>query len=482
MSYPDKYEVVIGLEVHAQLSTESKLFCGDSTAYGAEPNHNISVITLAHPGTLPKLNEKALELAAKMGIACHCEISREMFFDRKNYFYPDLPKGYQITQDRTPICKGGYVPVKLENGEIHHIQLTKIHLEEDAGKSIHTEDAKDSLIDYNRAGMPLIEIVTEPVIHSSAEAARFLYEVRRLVRYLGVSDGNMEEGSFRCDANISLRLKGQKELGCKVEIKNLNSFKNVQRAIDFEIGRQSSMLDNQKEIIQETRNFDPQTGKTSGMRKKETLTDYRYFPDPDLSPVHLSEEWLNTIKADIEHIPWDMERELVEKYGLPEYDAGVICEDRQMTLYFSEVVNHTDNFKAVSNWIMGPVKGYLNDNKREITEFPLSAEKLAGLVRLVDDGGLSFSAASKHLFGPLVLNPEKDVKLLAEELDLIHDHDTLALEQIVSDVLSSHPKEAEQLRNGKKKLVGMFMGELMKRTKGKLNPKEAKELLMKELS
>ena len=341
----EKYTAVIGLEVHAQLLTKSKIFVGDAAVFGGEPNTSISVISLAHPGTLPKLNKKAVEFAIKMGLACHCEISRLNIFDRKNYFYPDLPKGYQLTQDRTPICKGGYITVNTKAGAID-LQLNRIHLEEDAGKSIHFPHESDTLVDLNRAGVPLIEIVTEPCLRTSEEAYALMMEIRKLVRYLEICDGNMEEGSLRCDANVSVMLKDAKEYGRKVEVKNMNSFRNVQRAIDHEIERQILEIEKGNTILSETRTFDANSGKTFGMRTKEELNDYRYFPDPDLSPMKVSDEWLENIRATMPALP----RELFEKYiavfGLPEYDAQVLTESREVALYFEAICGHTMNFKG----------------------------------------------------------------------------------------------------------------------------------------
>jgi aspartyl-tRNA(Asn)/glutamyl-tRNA(Gln) amidotransferase subunit B len=331
----DRYDLVIGLEVHAQLSTESKLFCGDSTAFGAEPNTQISEVSLGYPGTLPVLNKKALEFAISMGLACSCKISQTTFFDRKNYFYPDLPKGYQTTQDNAPICVGGEVPVRPKGQPNRVVRLNRIHLEEDAGKSIHEDGGKETLVDLNRAGVPLIEIVTEPEMHSSEEAYAFLYEIRKLVRYLGICDGNMEEGSLRCDANISVKPKGSTVLGSKVEIKNMNSLRFVQKAIEFEWLRQTQMLENGKIIVSETRQFNPQNGETSSLRSKETLNDYRYFPDPDLSPVLVSDEWLKEIRKSLPTLPETYYEKFTSKLGLPEQDAIFLTENKETAVCFS---------------------------------------------------------------------------------------------------------------------------------------------------
>lgn len=397
MDIAKKYKAVIGLEVHAQLLTASKIFTSDSSEFGAAPNTQVSVITLAHPGTLPKLNKRALEFAIRMGIACHSEISRLTIFDRKNYFYPDLPKGYQITQDRTPICKGGFVTISSKDGLEQNIQLTKIHLEDDAGKSIHSPTEVDTLLDFNRAGVPLIEIVTEPCMHSSEEAYAFMTEVRKLVRYLEICDGNMEEGSLRCDANVSVMLQGAKEFGKKVEVKNMNSIRNVQRAIDHEIDRQIAKLEKGEDVVSETRTFDAATGQTHSMRTKEELNDYRYFPDPDLSPVIVSEEWLSKIKAAMPALPRELHDKLVSQFGLSVYDAQVLTDSKDIALYFEELCKHTQNFKGAANWIMGPVKSHLNELTLAVKDFPIPIQTLAELIHLIDSNTVSFSVASQRI-------------------------------------------------------------------------------------
>lgn len=477
----DKYTVVIGLEVHAQLLTQSKIFAPDSTQYGNLPNTNVSVITLAHPGTLPKLNKKAVEYAIRMGLACKSEISRVNIFDRKNYFYPDLPKGYQITQDKTPICVGGEVTINTPDGVEKNIGLFKIHLEEDAGKSIHLAEETDTLVDFNRAGVPLIEVVTKPDIRSSDEAYAFLTEVRRLVRYLDICDGNMEEGSLRCDANISLMLYDAEEYGKKVEVKNMNSIRNVQRAIEFEITRQIEILERGEKVVSETRTFDAVAGTTASMRTKEELNDYRYFPDPDLSPMHVSEEWLNDIKATMPSLPRELYNKYVQEYQLPVYDALVLTDNKSIALYFEDLAQETDNFKAASNWVMGPIKSYLNEMALQMEEFPLSTDKIARLIALVDEGKLSFAGASQKLFPAMLKNPEMDPLKLAEQLDLIQESKASSIEPVIDEVLKSLPGKVKEYKNGKKGLVGMFMGEVMKKTKGKADPKLANKLLRTKL-
>lgn len=345
MNANDTYEIVIGLEVHAQLLTQSKLFCGDSIAFGAAPNTHVSPVTLAHPGSLPKMNKEAIKHAIKMGLACHCNIEQKNYFARKNYFYPDLPKGYQISQHTTPICKNGFVKIKTAEGE-KHIRLNRIHMEEDAGKSLHDVDDKNTAIDYNRAGTPLIEIVTEPDIRSSEEAFAYVSELRKLVRYLNVCDGNMEEGSLRCDANISVRKKGDEKLGTKVEVKNLNSIRNIKRAIDFEAQRLIKKIETGEPIKQQTRSFDANNGTTFAIRDKEDAEDYRYFPDPDLTPFDLQDDFINEIKNSIPALPAQRMASYISQYQLPEYDAQVLTDEKDFSDYFEQIIAHTKNYKA----------------------------------------------------------------------------------------------------------------------------------------
>ncbi|HET9430624.1 MAG TPA: Asp-tRNA(Asn)/Glu-tRNA(Gln) amidotransferase subunit GatB, partial [Chitinophagaceae bacterium] len=365
-----EYEIVIGLEVHAQLQTRSKLFCGDSIDFGAPPNTHVSPVTLAHPGTLPVMNRKAIEYAIRMGIACHSSIMKDNYFARKNYFYPDLPKGYQVSQHTTPICKGGYL--SIITGEVERdIQLNRIHLEEDAGKSIHDADDEFTYVDFNRAGTPLIEIVTEPDLRSSEEAFAYVTEIRKLVRYLGICDGNMEQGSLRCDANISVRKKGETQLGTKVEVKNLNSIRNIKRAIDFEAKRLVDLLENGETIIQQTRSFDASNGSTFATREKEDADDYRYFPEPDLAPFSLTEEFIEEIKKSIPLLQKERVRKYKSDFQLSEYDARQLTEDRGFSDYFEQVTQYNSNYKAVANWMLGPVRSWLNENEKELAEFPI---------------------------------------------------------------------------------------------------------------
>jgi aspartyl-tRNA(Asn)/glutamyl-tRNA(Gln) amidotransferase subunit B len=476
----DKYEVVIGLEVHAQLQTESKIFAADATAFGAAPNTHISPITLGHPGTLPKLNKKAVEYAIRLGLAVGSEISDYQHFDRKNYFYPDLPKGYQITQDKTPICMGGGVKVKLSTGE-KIVRFHHIHLEEDAGKSLHLEGSSDSLLDYNRAGTPLVEMVTEPEIKSAEEAAQFVTEVRKLVRYLQICDGNMEEGSLRCDVNVSVMLVGSKVFGTKVEIKNMNSIRFIQKAIEYEIVRQIEAVESNEKIIQETRNFDPATGRTSGMREKESMNDYRYFAEPDLPPLHISEEWLQSVKSQMPALPWELFEKFTQHYKLSEYDAGVLTDTREIAEYFESTVSFTNNYKAASNWIMGSVKSFLNENNLEISGFGISPERLAQLIQLVDDGKVSNSVASQQIFPEMLSDLTKTPLQIAENKNLIQQSNTDTLQTLIDEVLANNEPKVKEYKNGKKGLLAMFMGEVMKKSKGSADPKVTTVLLQKSL-
>lgn len=476
-----KYEIVIGLEVHAQLSTQSKIFNADSTEFGNLPNTNVCVHTLAHPGTLPRLNKKVVEYAMKMGLATNCEISRFQYFDRKQYFYPDLPKGYQTTQDKTPICRKGYVEIKLKDTEPKRIGLTKIHMEEDAGKSMHLDGGTESLVDLNRAGTPLIEIVTEPDIRNADEAYAFLTEIRKLVRYLEICDGNMEEGSMRCDVNISLRPFGQKEYGKKVEVKNLNSFSNVRKAIELEYDRQSAMLDKGVEIISETRTFNTIDMQTYSLRTKEDLNDYRYFPEPDLQPLTISEQWLADVQKSMPALPHELHKKFTEKYGLPEYDASVLTDAKEIALFFDDLCQKTKFYKTASNWMMGPVKSYLNELSLHIANYPVSTEKLAGMIELVESNKVSNSIATQRIYPEMLKQPQKSALQLAEEMNLLQDSSDDFIKPMVEEVLSRFPDKVQEYKAGKKGLLGMFVGEVMKAAKGKADPKKTNEIVAKML-
>jgi len=481
MSHPkDKYTVVIGLEIHAQLSTKSKIYTRDSTTFGSDPNTNISVITLAHPGTLPYLNKKVIDYAIRMGLACGSEITRNIIFCRKNYFYPDLPKGYQLTQDRTPICVGGHVGIRTKNG-VKKVKLNRIHVEEDAGKSIHLDGETDTLVDLNRAGVALVEIVTEPDLRSADDAALTMSEVRKLVRYLEISDGNMEEGSIRCDANVSIMPKGSDKYGAKVELKNMNSIKQIKNAIEHEVDRQVRLIESGKKVISETRTYDPATGASTGMREKEELNDYRYFPEPDLSPVSVTDKWLDEVRSQMPVLPEQWWNKFTAEYGLPEYDTGVLTESKEIAEFFDEICQHTQNYKAASNWVMGPIKSLLNDNKINIKEFSLRPEQVAELISLIDKGKVSYTSASQQLFTEWLTNPKLRALDVAEKLNLIQESDSNSLSNVIEEVVGMFPDKVKEYNKGKKGLIGMFMGEVMKATKGKADPKIANQILRKKL-
>lgn len=475
------YEIIVGLEVHAQLQTQTKLFCGDSSAFGAEPNTHVSPITLAHPGTLLKMNRKAVEYAIKMGLACNSQVSQYNYFARKNYFYPDLPKGYQVSQHTTPICTGGYISIAGKNGE-KKIRLNRIHMEEDAGKSIHDLDPENSCIDFNRAGTALIEIVTEPDIRSSEEAFAYLTEVRKLVRYLDICDGNMEEGSLRCDANISVRKKGDTKLGTRVEIKNLNSIRNVKRAIDHEARRLVELLEKGETIIQQTRSFDAATGTSFSTREKEDADDYRYFPEPDLAPFYLTDDFIATIRAKIPVLQQQRILQYMTVFQLSEYDARVITEERSFADYFERLVETHSAYKAAANWMLGPVKNWLNEKAAEISAFPLAPEQLAALIKLVEGGQLSFSAASTKVFMGLLKEPAKDPASLAAELNVLQQSEASSIEPLIEKVLEKYADKVLEYRKGKKGLLALFVGEVMKQSKGKADPKKTNELLLQKLN
>ena len=476
-----KYEAVIGLEVHTQLLTKSKLFCGDSAEFGAAPNTNISPVSLAHPGTLPKMNKKVIEYAIKLGIALHCDIERNNYFARKNYFYPDLPKGYQISQHTTPICKNGFVTITIDSAE-RNIKLNRIHIEEDAGKSLHDADENYTCIDLNRAGVPLLEIVSEPDMHSADEAFAYITEIRKLVRYLDVCDGNMEEGSLRCDANISIRLRGEKKLGTKVEVKNLNSIRNVKKAIEHEIERLIKLSENNKEIIQQTRSFDAETGTTFSLRTKEEANDYRYFAEPDLTPFFITDEMMETVKQTIPALPKELELHYQKEFGLSAYDAKVLCEDRSASDLFNSILQHTNNYKAAANWLLGPVKSYLNENNIEINNFPLAAKTIAELIKLIDEGKINFSIASSKIFTALLQQPDKTPLKIVTELNLLQESNDDTVTLWIDEVLQKMPEKVTEYKKGKKSLIGLFAGEVKKISKGKADMQVVNKLLTEKLN
>ena len=473
----DKYEAVIGLEIHAQLQTKTKAYSSDKNEYGATPNTNVSVVTLGHPGTLPMYNKTAINFAVKMGLACDSKITQDMIFARKNYFYPDLPKGYQITQDETPICTGGKILIKTEDGQDKEVALTRIHLEEDAGKSIHDLDPYNTLIDLNRAGVPLIEIVSEPEIKSSVEAYNYVTEVRRLVRYLEICDGNMEEGSLRCDANVSVMLKGANEFGNRTEVKNMNSMRNVQKAIEFEIKRQIDLIEQGATILTETRSFNAANGSTVSMRSKEAANDYRYFPEPDLQPIQVTQEYVEGVKKQMPPLPHFLFKKYTQEYGLSEYDANVLTDDKSIALYFEEVTKNTTNFKSASNWVTVTVKSYLNEKAIEINEFPVSPKQVAEIIDLIDAGKISNSIASQKIFPMLIESPSKTAIQIAEENNLIQNSNADEITELIEKALAKFPDKVEEYKAGKKGLLGLFMGEVMKLSQGKADPKMASKNL-----
>jgi aspartyl-tRNA(Asn)/glutamyl-tRNA(Gln) amidotransferase subunit B len=475
-----KYELVVGLEVHAQLITASKAYSSDPNAYGDHPNTNVSALTLGHPGTLPVANKKVVELAVRMGLATDCTIAPWMHYARKNYFYPDLPKGYQITQDHTPICTKGHVIIPVEGGE-KRIGITRIHMEEDAGKSIHDVDPFNTLVDLNRAGVPLIEIVSEPDIRSGQEAYDYLVEIRRLVRYLDICDGNMEEGSLRCDANISLRPIGSEKFGTRCEVKNMNSFRNVMRAIEYEAQRQSEILDAGGVIHMETRTFDAGKGSTVGMRSKELAHDYRYFPEPDLQPITVSEAAKEAIRKEMPPLPRELRAKYTQQLGLSDYDAGILTDDKATALYYEAVIAGTNNYKGAANWVMGDVRSWMNERGLPMEQFPITAERLAGLVQLIDAGKVSHTIASQKLFPLMLEHASATAEELAVKHDLVQRTNEDEITAIMQQAMAQYPDKVEAYRNGNKGLLGLFMGEVMKGTKGKADPKRANEVVRRLL-
>lgn len=474
----NKYEAVIGLEVHAQLLTDSKLFCGCSTKFGNAPNTNVCPVCLGHPGVLPVLNKKVVEFTTLMGLATNCTINERSIFARKNYFYPDLPKGYQISQYEEPICEHGFVNITLPENSYRRIGLTRIHMEEDAGKSIHDQGSETS-IDVNRCGVPLMEIVSEPDIRTSQEASLYLQKIRQIVQYLGICDGNMEEGSLRCDANISVRLVGETKLGTKTEVKNMNSFRNVERAINFEIDRQIEIIEDGGRIVQQTLLWDPDKGEVRSMRSKEEAHDYRYFPEPDLLPVVVNEAWKNEIAKNLPELPETRKQRLTEKYNLPEYDAEILTQSRSLADYYEEVITVTDDYKSASNWVMGDVLKVLNEEKLDIRDFSLSPQNLGQLINLIKNGIISGKIA-KEVF-PEMIQGNKNPEDIVKSKNLVQISDTTEIERMIESILDSRPKEVQEYVEGKEKVFGFFIGQIMKESKGKANPKIVNEILRAKL-
>lgn len=477
MSIYDKYEAVIGLEIHAQLSTKSKAYTSDSTEFGNLPNTNVSPISLGHPGTLPRINKRNIEYAVKLGIAVNADIREHNEFARKNYFYADLPKGYQITQDTTPICNNGYITLFPNTKREKKINITRIHLEEDAGKSIHDQDPFNTLIDLNRAGVSLVEIVSEPEIKSAEEAYEYVSQVRKLVRYLEICDGNMEEGSLRCDANVSVMLKGSKKFGERTETKNMNSITNVKRAIEHEIKRQIDVIESGGVINMETRSFNAINGTTFTLRSKEEAHDYRYFPEPDLQPTSVKQDYINKVKETLPLLPNELYKKYTTEYGLSEYDANIIIESKLIALFFNEICQHTKNYKAAANWINGPIKSYLNKNAVSINELLfLQPRDVADIIRMIDEGKINNSIAEQKLF-PAKLSMNQSAEEIAKLENLIQESDDDAIVDFIKQVIEQNPNEVERYKNGEKQLTGFFMGQLMRVSGGKADPKKANQLI-----
>jgi aspartyl-tRNA(Asn)/glutamyl-tRNA(Gln) amidotransferase subunit B len=473
-----EFEPVIGLEVHAQLKTHTKIFCGCSTRFGAEPNTQTCPVCLGMPGVLPVLNRTVVDFTLRMALATGCTIAPESRFARKNYFYPDLPKGYQISQYELPIAENGRVDIEID-GRPQRVRIRRIHMEEDAGKLSHDPQRPVSRVDLNRTGVPLIEIVSEPDIGSPAAAGAYLRKLRAIVRYLGICDGNLEEGSFRCDANVSIRPRGSSGLGTRTELKNLNSFRFVEKAIEYEINRQKDVLLDGGAIVQETRLWDSSCSQTFSMRSKEEAHDYRYFPDPDLLPLMIDTDWIDRIRQTLPELPDARRDRFVEQLGLPAYDAGVLTSDRELADYFEECLADVSQPKPVANWIMGPLLGLLNTNGITIDQSPIPPAELAGLLKLIDSGAISAKIA-KAVFDEMAVSGRAAAAIVNEK-GLSQINDTGAIEAVVQDVLDRSPAEVAAYRGGKTKLMGFFVGEVMKATRGQANPKAVNELLRKQL-
>ena len=473
------WEVVIGLEIHAQLATKSKIFSGASTAYGAEPNTQTSVVDIALPGVLPVLNKEAVHMAVKFGMAIDAEVADRSVFARKNYFYPDLPKGYQISQFDLPIVGLGSINVELENGETKTIGITRAHLEEDAGKSLHEDYAGMTGIDLNRAGTPLLEIVSEPDMRSAREAVAYMKKIHTLVQYIGICDGNMQEGSFRCDANVSVRPKGQEEFGTRAELKNINSFRFVERAINIEVERQIDLIEDGGEVVQETRLYDSVKNETRSMRSKEEANDYRYFPDPDLLPVIITEEYRQQVRAELPELPEQKQQRYMDELGLSAYDAGVITASLALSTYFEAVAEKTSDAKLSANWITGELSARLNREEIEIQDVAVDAEAFSLLLQRIKDNTISGKIAKDVL--DAMWNGEGSADEVIESKGLKQITDSSAIEAFVDDVIANNPSQFEELKGGKDKMMGFFVGQVMKMSKGKANPAQVNELIRNKM-
>lgn len=481
MSIYDKYEAVIGLEIHAQLSTKSKAYTSDSTEFGNLPNTNVSPISLGHPGTLPRINQNNIGYAVKLGIAVNADIREHNEFARKNYFYADLPKGYQITQDTTPICNNGYITLFPNTEKEKKINITRIHLEEDAGKSIHDQDPFNTLIDLNRAGVSLVEIVSEPEIKSAEEAYEYVSQVRKLVRYLEICDGNMEEGSLRCDANVSVMLKGSKKFGERTETKNMNSITNVKRAIEHEIKRQIDLLESGGQINMETRSFNAVDGTTFLLRSKEEAHDYRYFPEPDLQPTSVKQDYIDKVKKTLPQLPNDLYKKYTQEFGLSDYDANIIIESKPIALYYDELTSLTKNYKAAANWLNGPIKSYMNKNAKHIDDLEnMKPKDLVEIIQLIEAGKVSNSVAEQKIF-PIKIESSESALSIAEKNNLLQESNDDAIVDYIKQVIEQNPNEVERYKNGEKQLTGFFMGQLMRVSGGKADPKKANQLIREML-
>jgi aspartyl-tRNA(Asn)/glutamyl-tRNA(Gln) amidotransferase subunit B len=480
MRVKDDYEIVVGLEVHAQLLTKTKLFCGDTTEFGKEPNTQISVISLGYPGTLPRLNKEAISLAVKLGLACNCDIVQHNYFARKNYFYADLPKGYQISQHTTPICNSGFVDI-ASGKETKRIRLNRIHIEEDAGKSIHDDNSDYSNLDFNRAGMPLLEIVSEPDLRSAEEAFAYVSALRKLVRHLNVCDGNMEQGSFRCDVNISVRKTGEQKLGTKVEVKNLNSIRFIKKAIEHESERLIGLLEKGESVVQETRGFDENNFSTYSIRVKEDEDDYRYFPEPDLPPFFISNEMIESIRSEMPALQTEIKQRLLSEYKLSSYDAEQLANDTELSSFFFELAKDCNNYKASANWILGPIRNHLAMNESTLEESGIVPRTIASIIALIEAGKISYGIAVQHVLPVAIKEPSIDIERFITENQLEVQSSQNEIEKLIEAALGKHAEKIPEYKKGKKGLISLFVGEVMKLSKGKADAKLVTERIIEKL-